>query len=108
MSDSFCEHCGTPGSGQFCANCGQPRGGAVAAVVAVAPAYDPMAAEVHDAVKRARMRHGVPALLSFFIPGLGQVIKGDVLKGIIVFLVSAFCWFLCIVSSGSSWDRCSG
>lgn len=26
--------------------------------------------------------HGVPALLSFFWPGLGQLIKGHVLRGI--------------------------
>jgi TM2 domain-containing membrane protein YozV len=26
--------------------------------------------------------HGVPALLSFFIPGLGQLIKGQIFKAI--------------------------
>ncbi|MCK4491101.1 MAG: hypothetical protein KAU03_00650 [Candidatus Altiarchaeales archaeon] len=31
-------------------------------------------------------KHGVPALLSFLIPGLGQVIKGHVGKGILIFL----------------------
>lgn len=31
-------------------------------------------------------KHGVPAILSFFIPGLGQVIKGQVGKGIGIFL----------------------
>ncbi len=36
--------------------------------------------------------HGVPALLSFFIPGLGQLIKGEIFKaiGIWVGLVIAF------------------
>jgi len=28
----------------------------------------------------------VPALLSFFIPGLGQFVKGDILKGIAAFV----------------------
>ena len=27
-------------------------------------------------------KHGVPALISFFLPGIGQIIKGQVLKGI--------------------------
>jgi len=30
----------------------------------------------------AESKHGVPALLSFFIPGLGQVAKGQVGRGI--------------------------
>ena len=34
----------------------------------------------------AKQTHGLPALLSFFIPGLGQLIKGQVLKGIFVFI----------------------
>jgi TM2 domain-containing membrane protein YozV len=31
-------------------------------------------------------KHGVPALLSFFIPGLGQIVKGQVGKGIFSFI----------------------
>jgi TM2 domain-containing membrane protein YozV len=31
-------------------------------------------------------KHGVPAILSFFIPGLGQMIKGEVGKGILIFI----------------------
>ncbi|MGM0771943.1 MAG: hypothetical protein ACQESU_10130 [Halobacteriota archaeon] len=27
-------------------------------------------------------KHGVPARLSFFIPGLGQIIKGEIFKAI--------------------------
>lgn len=34
----------------------------------------------------ARPVHGVPALLSFFVPGLGQLVKGQVAKGVIVFV----------------------
>ena len=30
--------------------------------------------------------HGIPALLSFFIPGLGQLIKGEVGKSIVLFM----------------------
>jgi TM2 domain-containing membrane protein YozV len=31
-------------------------------------------------------KHGVPAVLSFFLPGLGQMIKGEVGKGILIFI----------------------
>ena len=33
----------------------------------------------------SNQKHGIPALLSFFIPGLGQIVKGQVGKGILVF-----------------------
>lgn len=33
----------------------------------------------------SNQKHGVPALLSFFIPGLGQIVKGQVGKGILIF-----------------------
>ena len=36
--------------------------------------------------KTTSQKHGVPALLSFFIPGLGQIVKGQLIKGIIVFI----------------------
>lgn len=65
----------------------------------VAP-QDPMAAEVNDAVRRARKRHSAPAILSFFIPGLGQLIKGEVLKGILFFVLSVVAWALVYVLVG--------
>lgn len=34
----------------------------------------------------AKQTHGVPAILSFFIPGLGQIIKGQAGKGILIFI----------------------
>jgi TM2 domain-containing membrane protein YozV len=37
-----------------------------------------------DALKGSQ-KHGAPALLSFFIPGLGQMVKGEVGKGIGIF-----------------------
>jgi TM2 domain-containing membrane protein YozV len=39
-----------------------------------------------SASSQTKQTHGLPALLSFFIPGLGQLIKGQVLKGIFVFI----------------------
>jgi TM2 domain-containing membrane protein YozV len=35
---------------------------------------------------KSSQKHGVPALLSFFIPGLGQIVKGQVGKGILIFI----------------------
>ncbi len=43
-----------------------------------------MAKKHHD--RRNEQKHGVPAILSFFVPGLGQLIKGQVGKGILIFL----------------------
>ena len=34
---------------------------------------------------KSNQKHGVPAILSFFIPGLGQIVKGQVGKGILIF-----------------------
>ena len=34
---------------------------------------------------KGSQKHGIPALLSFFIPGLGQMVKGEVGKGIGIF-----------------------
>jgi hypothetical protein len=39
-------------------------------------------------------KHGVPALLSFFCPGLGQLVKGEIGKGMGMFM--GFCAGLCL------------
>jgi len=39
-------------------------------------------------------KHGVPALLSVFVPGLGQLIKGQVVKAILIWLVGGLLSFL--------------
>lgn len=36
--------------------------------------------------KFENQKHGVPAILSFFLPGLGQLIKGEIAKGVIIFI----------------------
>lgn len=33
-----------------------------------------------------QQKHGIPALLSFFIPGLGQIVKKEVGKGVVIFI----------------------
>ncbi|AEH61184.1 conserved hypothetical protein [Methanosalsum zhilinae DSM 4017] len=44
--------------------------------------------------------HGVPALLSFFIPGLGQLIKGQILKAIFIWIAMAISGALTIILIG--------
>jgi TM2 domain-containing membrane protein YozV len=85
---AFCSNCGAPASGSFCASCGAPRASAHATAEAQALAESNQLARiaaVQEMVRR-NQRHGVPALLSFFIPGLGQLVKGDILKGIATFV----------------------
>ncbi len=38
-----------------------------------------------SSIQSGKAKHGLPALLSFFIPGLGQIIKGQVGKGVLCF-----------------------
>ena len=35
----------------------------------------------------SKQKHGIPALISFFIPGFGQIIKGQILKGILIWVI---------------------
>ncbi len=39
-------------------------------------------------------KHGVPAILSIFVPGLGQLVKGDILKGLLFMAIFVFFPFL--------------
>jgi len=41
-----------------------------------------------------KQKFGVPALLSFFVPGLGQLIKGQILKAILIWIVGGAIGFL--------------
>ena len=49
----------------------------------------------------SKEKHGVPAIISIFIPGLGQLIKGQILKGIMIWvivgLVVVFLWWTIII-----------
>lgn len=35
-------------------------------------------------------KHGVPAILSFFVPGLGQLVKGQIGRGVLIFFLTLF------------------
>lgn len=49
----------------------------------------------------SKEKHGVPAILSFFLPGLGQMIKGQVGKGIGIFFGFAFSLILIFTVIGA-------
>lgn len=44
--------------------------------------------------------YGVPALLSFFVPGLGQIVKGQVVKAVAIWLALGISWLLQFVLIG--------
>lgn len=50
-----------------------------------------------------RQKHGVPALLSFFVPGLGQIVKGELGKGIFVFIGFIIGIFLLVIPGIIVW-----
>jgi TM2 domain-containing membrane protein YozV len=52
-------------------------------------------------VPAATQKYGMPALLSFFIPGLGQIVKGQVGKGVGILLGYFFSWILIITIIGA-------
>ena len=45
-------------------------------------------------------KHGIPALFSFFIPGLGQAIKGDGVKAVVFFIAAIVAWFTILLLIG--------
>lgn len=55
-----------------------------------------VAASISQKTKETSVKHGVPLLLSFFIPGLGQLVKGQVKKGLLIFFapIAGFLVFL--------------
>lgn len=43
-------------------------------------------AQIRDSINpHPEQKYGFPALLSFFIPGLGQMVKGQILRGVLIF-----------------------
>lgn len=84
-----CGRCGTLSSTAFCPVCNVAIGDSFAVVV-----------RRGDGLTHQRQTHGVPALFSFFIPGLGQLVKGHVLKGILAFIVTGLSIALISVGIG--------
>jgi hypothetical protein len=44
-----------------------------------------------------KQKHGVPLLLSVFIPGLGQLVKGHVKKGLLIFFAPSIAFILLLL-----------
>ena len=44
--------------------------------------------------------HGVPALFSFFIPGLGQLVKGDLSKAVGIWIILIISAFMSVIGIG--------
>lgn len=53
--------------------------------------------------KSSSQKHGVPAVLSFFIPGLGQLVKGHVGRGIVIFFGVVFGLMLMVIPGIIIW-----
>ena len=47
--------------------------------------------------RKAIQKHGVPLLLSVFIPGLGQLVKGHVKKGLLIFFAPSFAFIIILI-----------
>lgn len=52
-------------------------------------------------ISPSNQKYGLPALLSFFIPGLGQMVKGQVGKGILIITVWLLSFILIITIVGA-------
>lgn len=59
--------------------------------------------QVSSSHEKIQIKHGLPALLSFFIPGLGQLVKGEVGKGILIFIGFIIGIFLFVVPGMILW-----
>lgn len=41
-----------------------------------------------------KQTYGLPAILSFFVPGLGQLLKGQILKGVGIWIIGGVLTYL--------------
>ncbi len=83
----FCQSCGATlvETTRFCPSCGRTQPGT--------PAAAPVPAAIPE-------RYGMAALLSFFLPGLGQIIKGQVVKAILIWVALAGFFVLSFIVVG--------
>ncbi len=56
--------------------------------------------EVARVLAKKDQRHGFPALLSLFVPGLGQLIKGDFLLGFLIWVAMGVAAISCFIYIG--------
>jgi len=60
----------------------------------------PKQAQPNASSEQPKSKNGLAAVLSFFIPGLGQLIKGHAKRGIFIFLAAVISSFLTLVFIG--------
>lgn len=89
-----CSNCGKSNSGGMCPWCGH-----------ISEAARPTEAQLASLTRRLEQRHGVPALLSFFVPGLGQLIKGNLGMALTVWLGIAV---LIVIAAAGFWPAVIG
>lgn len=51
-------------------------------------------------MKKEKQKYGFPAVLSLFIPGLGQIVKKDIGKGIMIFCGMVLSFLLMFILIG--------
>ncbi len=56
-----------------------------------------VAGSITEKSSKSVQKHGVPLLLSFFVPGLGQLVKGQVKKGLIIFFLPPIVFAIFII-----------
>ena len=77
----FCKKCGTDvGDSEFCPNCGEPMNGGAR------PAGSQE--NLNTAVMMNQKSEALALILSFIIPGVGEMYAGKVGKGIIILLLA--------------------
>ena len=56
-----------------------------------------VAASITENSHSLRQKHGVPLLLSIFIPGLGQLVKGQIKKGLLIFFTPSIAFIILFI-----------
>lgn len=57
-----------------------------------------IATEEHAVAKNtSSSKNGIPALLSFFIPGVGQMVKGQVGRGILILIATVIGYMFLVI-----------
>jgi TM2 domain-containing membrane protein YozV len=95
MPDTFCSSCGAKvelAISDVCPNCGEK----------VKPSSAPAAGAPAPAVASGK-NPILAAILSFVIPGLGQVYNGQIVKGIVIFVAFIIGIFLVVIPGVIVW-----